>query len=164
MNDDEDPPPDRRVHVGGQVQNSTVSLRVFGDDLDPAEVTRLLGSPPTVARRKGEIIAHSRDRLAARTGSWSLKSQLGPKSPLDQKIETLLDRVTSEATVWRNLTARYSVDLFCGVFLDAMNRSFELPAPLVARLAERGLSIVFDLYGPTSEEEDWSGADEESSS
>lgn len=46
----------RLVTVGGPVDRVTVSLRVFGDDLDPVEVTTLLGCQPTEARRRGEVI------------------------------------------------------------------------------------------------------------
>lgn len=146
-----DVPPENLVRVGGPVREATVSLRLFGDDLEPAEVTSLLGSQPTEARKKGELIAHSRYHLQARTGSWILKSRLDKSTDLAEQIEALLDLVTSDLDVWRKMTARYSADLFCGVFLDADNRGFDLPAQLVLRLAERGLSIGFDIYGPVSE-------------
>jgi hypothetical protein len=147
----EDVPPEDLVSVGGPIQNSTVSLRLFGDDLEPAEVSSLLGSQPTEARKKGELIAHSRYHRQARTGSWLLKSRLDRNTDLAKQIEALLNLVTSDVAVWRKLTERYSVDLFCGVFLDADNRGFDLSPHLVLRLAERGLSIGFDIYGPASE-------------
>jgi hypothetical protein len=147
----EDVPPENRVRVGGPVQEATVSLRVFGDDLDPAEVTNSLGSPPTKALRKGDLIPDSRYHLEARTGSWRLESPADKSTDLSKQIDVLLDLVTSDVEVWRKLTARYSVDLFCGIFLDTFNRGFELPPKLLHRLAERGLRIGFDLYGPVSE-------------
>jgi hypothetical protein len=147
----EDVPPENLIRLGGPIQDATVSLRLFGDDLDPAEVTTLLGTQPTEARKKGEIIDQSRYHLQARTGSWILRSRLDRSTLLAKQIEALLDLVTSDIEVWRKLTNRYSVDLFCGVFLDEDNRGFDLPSQLVVRLAERGLSIGVDIYGPVSE-------------
>jgi hypothetical protein len=44
-------PPGEYVIVGGDVDGISASLRVMGDDLDPDEVTRLLGVKP---RRGGK--------------------------------------------------------------------------------------------------------------
>jgi hypothetical protein len=38
------------------LSGSTASLRFFGDDLDPDELTKLLGCPPTKSASKGEEI------------------------------------------------------------------------------------------------------------
>lgn len=45
----------------------SVSLRVTGDDLDPADVTRALSRTPTAAARSGGLL---RGRLVAETGTW----------------------------------------------------------------------------------------------
>lgn len=143
--------PENIVTVGGAIKDATVTLRLFGDDLIPAEITKLLGALPTQARKKGEVVQDSRYDLEARTGSWLLKSALGGSTALSEQISSLLNQVTSDAKVWHQLTTRYSADLFCGIFLDEFNRDFDLPPQLVARLAKLGLGISFDLYGPVSE-------------
>ena len=144
-------PRENLVTVGGAIQDATVSLRFFGDDLIPADITKLLGAAPTEARKKGDVIQRSRYHLKARTGSWLLKSALDRRTELSDQISGLLDQVTSDSKVWHKLTTRYSADLFCGLFLDEFNRGFNLPPTLVARLAKLGLGISFDIYGPVSE-------------
>ena len=37
-----------------RLSESAASLRFFGDNLDPEKLTRLLGSEPSIGRRKGE--------------------------------------------------------------------------------------------------------------
>ncbi|RWM35699.1 DUF4279 domain-containing protein [Mesorhizobium sp.] len=38
-----------------EIAQRSASLRFFGDDLDPAELTKLLGGEPTYAVRKGDF-------------------------------------------------------------------------------------------------------------
>jgi hypothetical protein len=136
------------VAIGGLVDRVTISLRVFGDDLDPDEVSRLLGCQPTKCQVKGEVIVgrHSGLRREARTGSWILESDDERSMRLDEQIVNLLARVTRDLAAWEELTERYKADLFCGLFLEEENRACRLSAEVMRRLAERGLSIGFDIY------------------
>jgi hypothetical protein len=138
----------QRVAIGGLVDRVTVSLRVFGDELNPEEVSRLLGCQPTKCRVKGEVIAgrHSGLRREARTGSWVLDSDDARSVRLDEQIVNLLARVTRDLAAWEEITERYKADLFCGLFLEEENRACRLSAEVLHRLAERGLSIGFDIY------------------
>ncbi|MCL9861425.1 hypothetical protein MX031_22170, partial [Ralstonia solanacearum] len=50
--------------------------------------------------------------------------------------------------IWRAIAQRYTVDLFCGLFMKHGNEGFSLsPASLLA-LGLRHVEIGFDLYGP----------------
>lgn len=54
------------------------SLRFMGDALDPGEITAIVGVPPTLAYRKGEVYRRSRDgakEARGRTGLWLLSSK-----------------------------------------------------------------------------------------
>ena len=127
------------------IDATSVTLRFFGDDLDPDEVSRWLGSPPTLTRRKGEVIPGECKRVAE-TGSWLLSSERQSKNTLESQIDTLFNRLTDDVEVWRKLTKRYHADLFCGLWSEAWNRGLELSADIVERIAERGVRIGFDIY------------------
>jgi Domain of unknown function (DUF4279) len=133
------------------IENSTVSLRIFGDDLDPEEVTRLLRCLPTQSRRKGEVIPGKGMQRVARQGSWLLESNLPRSVDLEAQINNLIDRTTADLDTWASLSQRFSVDLFCGVFLTHLNEGFELSAKLMRQLSDRGLKIGFDLYALTKD-------------
>jgi hypothetical protein len=45
-------PPSNFVLAGGPVDRVTASLRFFGNDIDPQEISRALGHQPTNAFRK----------------------------------------------------------------------------------------------------------------
>lgn len=59
----------------------------------------------------------------------------------------LLDRVTDDLAIWQELSGRFSVDVFCGVFLEDFNRGFVLSPAVLRRLADQGIEIGFDIYG-----------------
>lgn len=126
----------------GKLRRTRASLRVFGDHLVPDEVSAWLGASPTSSRRKGE----------AKTGSWIL--EVDPREPgdLDGQLLELLGRMTSELDVWRRLTAAYRVDVFCGLFMAEGNDGQSLSLAVLGALAERGLVLDMDFYGPPAEE------------
>lgn len=138
--------PGERIHAASGVDEISVSLRVFGDDLDPEYVSRLLGVAPSLVRAKGEVRHSGGREVAERTGLWLLEVEYSPASMLADVIEALLDRFPSDMAVWAELTARYRVDLFCGLFLESWNRGVMLPAALLGRLAARGVDFHLDFY------------------
>jgi len=64
------------------LHESHATLRFFGDDLDPDEVTALLGGPPTHATRKGDLrcVRNGREVRELR-GSWRCSAD--PRIPGD---------------------------------------------------------------------------------
>jgi hypothetical protein len=123
-----------------------VSLRVFGDSLEPEEVSALLGRDPSRCHRKGDPLGGANGAAVEPTGAWILDSDLSEKTEIEEHIETLLSRVSNDTDEWDQLTSMYSAWILCSAFLDQYNEGFEL-SPRVARsLAERGLVVAFDIY------------------
>ena len=60
-----------------QVQKSSVTLRIGGDDLIPHEITKLLGAQPTAAQSKGdEIVGRKTGSVrVAKMGMWRLEAK-----------------------------------------------------------------------------------------
>lgn len=138
----------RWVSIGGPARQFRLSLRVFSDDLDPDEVSSLLGSPPTDSHRKGEL-RRGRRPLRWNQSAWFFTADFteGTDKPLHEVIDEMLDGLTDDLAVWRELTNRYQVDLFCGLFLErTSNEGFMLPTKTMKRLVERGIEIDLDLY------------------
>ena len=123
-----------------------VSLRVFGDSLEPEEVSALLGRDPSRCHRKGDPLGGESAGAVERTGAWILDSPLSEKTEIEEHIETLLGTLSSDPDEWEQLSSRFSASILCSAFMDQYNEGFEL-SPRAARLvAERGLVIAFDLY------------------
>ena len=121
------------------------SLRVFGDVLEPEEVSALLGHPPTRSHRKGDKCGPNGTSVEP-TGAWILDSRISEKSEVEDHVESILGLLTSDHDEWASLTERFSASILCGIFLDQYNEGFELSPRLCKALANRGLVIAFDLY------------------
>jgi hypothetical protein len=133
-----------KISIGGPSQSVRVSLRILGDALEPDEITKLLGYAPTKAYRKGE--PNERNQLPAWTGIWNLS--IKSNDELETVVEALLEKLPTDLVIWRELAAHYRIDIFCGIWFEAarLNGGFGLSPTLMMALAERGLTIGFDIY------------------
>lgn len=125
------------------IARTRASIRVFGEDLDPAEVTELLGAEPTHQSRKGDIRPSG---FIVQQGSWRLQAPEQEPGDLEGQVRGLLSVLTDNLAIWRDLGARYRVDVFCGLMMEATNEGLSLSPSLQALLAERGLSLGLDIY------------------
>jgi len=140
-----------RVHVKlwRPVAETVAALQVVGEDVDPEQITRLLGCAPTEAHRKGEP-ATKVGQGVRRSGAWLLESRLPRTASLDEHIGELLGRVSAEACVWREL-ARFKPDILIGFFLASDHEVSGLSAVSAAALAERGSALEMDIWGNSDE-------------
>lgn len=133
-----------------QFERIKVTLRVFGDELDPDEISGVLGCEPTSKARKGDVVGadNKGNQRISSVGSWRLNSAESEQAELEEQVLKLLSRVNPDREVWQRLTQQYKVDLFWGVFLKegTWNRGFSLSAKVLKELAERNLQIGFDIY------------------
>lgn len=143
----EDVPPERLVSIGGPIRVFDLTLRIFGDDLDPDKVTALLGAVPTSCQRKGETLPGRYKRMAER-GAWFLEDRFDQASSpeINEAVRRMLGRLNPDPSVWADLNDRFDVDLFVGIELPDQNRGFSLLPSTIRMLAQRGLEIDFDIY------------------
>ena len=124
------------------------SLRFFGDDLNPDELTKLIGYTPTKSEQKGEEIAGkvTGQKRIARSGGWRLSAERREPGDFDAQISEILDQLTDDTDVWQDLTTRFRADIFCGLFMTEGNEGISLSPETLEKLAARGLTIGFDIY------------------
>ena len=133
----------------GALHKTAASLRFFGDDIDPDEITARLGAAPTVGVRKGGTWQTDLGvSKPARTGSWRLSAERRDPGDLDGQIGALLDGLNDDLSVWQDLTTRFQADLFCGLFLQERNEGLSLSPGTIRDLGRRGLALSLDIYGP----------------
>jgi hypothetical protein len=122
-----------------------VSLNFIGDDLDPDEVTRLLGASPTEAYRISDAMPRRNHTFTAKSGSWSIRTARSTRD-IEEQLTELFAKFNGDPEVWRSLTSRYDAELFCGVFLSWFGHGFSMSPSLHRLLADRNLLITFDIY------------------
>ena len=140
--------PEGAVWFGGHPDGAELCLRVCGDDLEPDEITRLMGHAPSRSQRKGQSVQNSSGQVKriARTGSWLLDHPLGAEATIEEGVESLLSGLPSDDRMWAALGQRHRVDLLCDVFVRGVNRGFVLPPQVLGLLARRGIALGVDIF------------------
>ena len=90
----------------GSVRKSVATLRIFGDDLVPEQVSSQLGCPPTASRQKGDTIVGGRTG-AQSISPWALRSTDHEPESLNAQIVEIPSKVTNDMDVWGDLVSRY---------------------------------------------------------
>jgi hypothetical protein len=131
----------------GVIDHSVATLRLFGDDLVPDEITTLLGASPTVSYLKGQELVGSRTGIVriAKTGSWRLSAARREPEDLEAQILEILGQLTPNLNIWESLS-RFQPDLFCGLFMGSSNDGLPLSAKVLLSLGQRGIALGLDIY------------------
>jgi hypothetical protein len=135
------------------LDHTAASLRIIGDDLDPLEITQLLGHEPSSAECKGqETVGKSTGKVrVARTGSWRLDARARAPGDLDAQIGEILSQLSTDLGTWQKLAERFRVDLFCGLFLSGGTGGEVVSPKSMAALGSRGIELGLDVYGGDSD-------------
>ena len=135
------------------LSESRVTLRFFGENLDPEELSALLGTTPTDSYKKGQVrVTTSGSEFTYKKGMWRLEASDRKPANLAGQVSELLKVLPQSLELWRRLSSEYELDIFCGLFMEEGNEGFSLAPALMRDLATRGITIDFDLYAPTLEE------------
>jgi hypothetical protein len=135
------------------LQRAKVSVLIADDNLVPSELTALLGGPPKLGVSKGEtFLASHGKQIKAQTGMWQFGSEWESPPQLDRQIGEVLSALTSDMLVWAEVTNRYLCYLSVGGYFHDWTGGMTLGPNTSQLLAERNLSIDFDLYAPAASE------------
>jgi hypothetical protein len=135
------------------LQRASVTLLIHGDDLVPEELTAILGVQPEIGVRKGETFMSGGwpgTTVTASTGKWIVGTGNREPPNIDEQIAELLGSLPEGADTWNDLTTRFDCYVTVGAwFTDGSWTGGLVLGPKTLRiLAERGLAIDFDMYGP----------------
>jgi len=130
---------------------STVSIRLFGSELNPEKITQLLGCEPSSAAKTGEkIIKRNGQERIVKKGFWLLDYGECDNVLIEEKIDFLFGKLTNNLESWQEATKNLdTADIFCGLFIDNWNEGFILSQNALRKISERNLEIGFDVYSPT---------------
>jgi hypothetical protein len=136
-------------------ERTVAELRIYGDRLNPAEVTDVLGILPTSLQVKGEITMNSvGGQRKAPTGGWFLSSEQQVESlDLRQHIDWLLDLLLARANVLRSIQGRdgFHMNVTCIWWSRLGDGGPTLCPEHMSGLAELNLECRFEIafYGDT---------------
>jgi uncharacterized protein DUF4279/SEC-C motif-containing protein len=79
---------------------------------------------------------------------WCLEAEDKTPEDLNLQVTELLSRLTPDLGTWRNLSSRFHVDLFCGLFMNEGSEGLSLSPSTMADLGARCIEIGLDIYAP----------------
>lgn len=132
--------------LGGPVDKTSLTLAIYGENLNPDEISSILNCQPTKAHRRGDLRFSNPRYAPFRTGAWLLNLKGLAPITAEELIEDLLSRVPTEPQVWQQLSAAYSVQLRIAIHMDGWNKGFDLTAQTIQRVSELEASVIFDIY------------------
>jgi Domain of unknown function (DUF4279) len=144
--------------------HSAVSLRIFGDALDPVELTNLLKCQPSQSHRKGDYILRrdgstiwndSTGRYSMhKTGRWSLKAATSEPADIESQMRVILAQLPSNPEIWDTISQKFGfkIEFFCGYFMRRGNEDLVMSAAILKELSQRHIQIWFDMYSAIEEE------------
>jgi len=131
-----------------------VGFRIRDDELNPSEITRMLGISPDRAHRKGDsntsiskkgkVIHYS----PFSTGVWSINSQAEESATLECHLRSLLLILYPLKNKLAEFSNRgYQMDIFCGAFMHNVEQpGFEINADILLQLGELNISFGMSIY------------------
>jgi hypothetical protein len=69
------------------------------------------------------------------------------------KIREILEQLPNNLEVWKDLAARFKIDMFCGLFMDRTNEGLGFSPDTLLELGKRGIELGLDIYGPTFDDD-----------
>ncbi|WP_346840057.1 DUF4279 domain-containing protein [Microbulbifer sp. SAOS-129_SWC] len=131
-----------------QVSRSKASLRLIGESLNPKEISDLLGCEGTTMYSKGDIRVHKRTgkQYERKSGHWSLVAAACEPEDIDGQVSELLSQLSSDLSLWHELASKYSIDLFCGIFMEKSNEGIDISPKTLVELGSRGIVLALDIY------------------
>lgn len=132
------------------IHRAVATLRIIGPDLDPDQVTTMLGGTPTRTERKGQEIStgDGKPSRVARFGQWRIEAPAAQPGEINVQVKQFLEGLTNDVSVWRSLAGQFNIDIFCGWFMNETNEGEDINPETLLALGERGISLALDIYAP----------------
>ncbi|MBD2594236.1 DUF4279 domain-containing protein [Nostoc spongiaeforme FACHB-130] len=139
--------------LGGSVDKTSVCLGVYGEELNPDNISKLLSCQPTQAHHRGARQDSNPKYAPYKKGAWLLKLKGSAPITAEELIIDLLSRVSTNSILWQELSAIYDAQVRIAIHMKGWNKGFNLTAQTVQRISELGASMVFDIYAYGNEED-----------
>jgi hypothetical protein len=132
------------AEVGGPIDEVSVTLALYSEELEPQEISRALGVEPTSAHRRGERRSPTSPPFLS--VAWLLTERGRDAERAEAIIDRLLKQLPEDPEVWRDLMIRYEIQFRFGLHMKEWNKGLSIPLEQVTRIAELGASMEFDIY------------------
>ncbi len=135
------------TEIGGTIEEFSVGLYFYSEDLDKDEISELMDAEPTKSWNPGEqhFIGNTKKTRITDWGKWHLSSERD-SIDLNTKLKELLNGITSDLRKWEKLTSKYEAWIDVTGYMENWNRGFTLKPEIMKMLSDRAIEVTFDIY------------------
>ncbi|MAM87819.1 MAG: hypothetical protein CME36_10990 [unclassified Hahellaceae] len=133
--------------MGGPFNRLFFELNISGDDLDPDEITEILGVVPDLCYRKDD--ERPRGSQYYKTGGWDLQSGevlLSNGGTGEAEFEKWVQSLPVEKAAWTIIQERFTVRVRLIGYTDQWNADFVVSPTAIVELANRGLPLMIEPF------------------
>ena len=135
------------------ISRCRASLRIFGDELVPEELSRLFDHFFTKGWIKGYQYSTSTGAVVVKkTGAWILEAEPSETGDFDSQISQLLSHTNVSLDAWASFAKKFEMDIFCGWFMHEPNEGIVVSPQTLLMLGERNIALSVDIYAPLGDE------------
>jgi hypothetical protein len=138
----------------GTCKATSASFRVIHRDLNPADVTLLLGMQPTWAYKRGD--SRGERETSAPRGIWGFSTEdMVVSRDLRRHLDMLVDQLYDKVEQLNELRSRgYQLDVFCDWIRSGGTGGPTLSPRNMAGLSRLGLKIGFEFWSVDEDNDD----------
>ncbi len=135
--------------IGGAVDKTSITLAIYGEDLIPEEISRLMGCE-TECIRRGE--RRSPRANPYKQSAWLFNKKGEAPTTAEEIIREILSNLSTDAAAWKEISSKYDVQVRIAIHMENWNKGFDLSAETVQQIANLGAKMVFDIYAYVDDE------------
>lgn len=138
---------------GGEIDAGEFSLTITSDDLQPGEITALLGIQPTSHHLRGD--AFGKRGHIYKFGQWNYSTcRLDFRSgkSCEKEFDDFVRSLPDDAAVWERIASQHEAQVFIVLWMRTWNREFDISTFALGELARRRLRLHIDTYLESEDE------------
>ncbi len=133
---------------GGEIDAGEFSLDITSDNLNPDEITSLLGMQPTYSHRRGDF--NKSGQVQFKFGRWQFSTPRldfrSESSWCAKSFDAFVRSLPDLPDAWDRIAKEHDAQVFIYLWMKTWNREFDLTAFALGELARRDLSLHIDTY------------------
>jgi len=132
------------------VDDLSVTLGIYGEDLEPQEIARILGVEPSDTVRRGEPIGPRGER--SRHSAYLLTREAETQEEVSLVLEELFTLLPDSEELWASLKSRFKLQIRFGAGIYRTYSGFGVSAAQIDRLARMKVDVEIDVHVMSEED------------
>jgi Domain of unknown function (DUF4279) len=132
---------------GGEIDAGEFVLQVTADDLNPDQVSELLGCQPTDSHRCGD--SSGKRGHTYKFGLWQFSTarlNFRDGKSCEEQFDEFIRNLPDTPSAWEHIASKYEARVIVYLWMRTWNREFDISVFALGELSRRRLRLHIDTY------------------